>query len=527
MPITPSAPDYISSVRGIIGDVRENYLKKKQLYLQEKDQEDRLSLSYAQLDQQKQLADQQMSMEMYKIGISANNARAQLEASQRASAPAYTSLQQRGYQSASKSELEGEKFKFDQFKEFNRLETEKRKLEQETREREQDFASSRLLQEGVIALNSDDKTKLIEWTNKMAGTILSAKQQNDVYTNALSLVNAKKSLEQSSVNIKTQPEAMSIIQELNMLDVTMFSSDELAGTLKDYTQRMQALGNTDPKMNDAFMTVSQAAAKRKYEYDQEESAKVFNSFLNDAVLGELDPIYQKQWDDLQREYPDEIKRNSSSDYSNKSRRLMFQANKAKSIEELAKKDRFNREQGDKLVSQNVGLASVIEDPVDKRNNYKTFAYSGPDLTPVVGFNGTIHPVTGLITKETLTANEEYIAKITSPAYLMGQVPFTRNMMSGEQQALPTLTQEKAKEIAALPYRSSSRTMLPPQTPAGTAPMAVTPVSNTVPISQDTVSRLVKLYEQDPNALVEGKPIREIIAKLKSAGYSIPEIGQSY
>ena len=526
MPITPSAPDYISSVRGIIGDVRDNFLKKKQLYLQEKDQEDRLSLSYAQLEQQKQLADQQMSMEMYKIGISANNARAQLEAGQRASAPAYTSLQQLGYQNAAKSDLEGEKFKFDQFKEFNKLETEKRKLEQETKEREQDFAASRLLQEGVIALNSDDKTKLIEWTNKMAGTILSSKQQNDVYTNALSLVNAKKSLEQSGVNIKTQPEAMNRVQELNMLDVTRLSSDELAGTLKDYTQRMQALGNTDPKMNDAFMTVSQAAAKRKYEYDQEESAKVFNSFLNDAVLGELDPIYQKQWDDLQREYPDEIKRNSSSDYSNKSRRLMFQANKAKSIEELARMDRANREQGESLVRQNEGLASVREDPTTK-TKYKTFTYSGPDLTPAVGFNATIDPVTGLINKKTVTANEKYIAEITSPAYLTGQVPFTRALMSGEQQAVPFLTPEKAKEIASLPYRSSSKTMLPPQTPAGTAPMAVTPVSNTVPISQDTVSRLVKLYEQDPNALVEGKPIREIIAKLKSAGYSIPEIGQSY
>ena len=526
MPITPSAPDYISSVRGIIGDVRDNFLKKKQLYLQEKDQEDRLSLSYAQLEQQKQLADQQMSTEMYKIGISANNARAQLEASQRASAPAYTSLQQLGYQNAAKSDLEGEKFKFDQFKEFNRLETEKRKLEQETKEREQDFAASRLLQEGVIALNSDDKTKLIEWTNKMAGTILSSKQQNDVYTNALSLVNAKKSLEQSGVNIKTQPEAMNLVQELNMLDVTRLSSDELAGTLKDYTQRMQALGNTDPKMNDAFMTVSQAAAKRKYEYDQEEGAKVFNSFLNDAVLGELDPIYQKQWDDLQREYPDEIKRNSSSDYSNKSRRLMFQANKSKSIQELANMDKFNREQGESLVRQNEGLATVIEDPTTK-TKYKTFAYKSPDLTPSVGYNGTIDPVTGLINKKTVTSNEKYIAEITSPTYLMGQVPFTRGLTTGAQQSVPFLSPEKAKEIASLPYRSTSTTVLPPQTPAGTAPMAVTPVSNTVPISQDTVSRLVKLYEQDPNALVEGKPIREIIAKLKSAGYSIPEIGQSY
>ena len=172
-------------------------------------------------------------------------------------------------------------------------------------------------------------------------------------------------------------------------------------------------------MNDAFMTVSQAAAKRKYEYDQEEGAKVFNSFLNDAVLGELDPIYQKQWDDLQREYPDEIKRNSSSDYSNKSRRLMFQANKSKSIQELANMDKFNREQGESLVRQNVGLASVIVDPVTK-DKYKTFAYKSPDLTPSVGYNGTIDPVTGLINKKTVTSNEKYIAEITSPAYLTGR-----------------------------------------------------------------------------------------------------------
>lgn len=526
MPITPSAPDYISSVRGVIGDVRENYLKKKQLYLQEKDQEDRLSLSYAQLDQQKQLADQQASIEMYKVGVSANNARAQLEASQRASAPLYSSLQEIGGQKNAKAELDQEKFKFDQFKEFNRLESEKKKLEQETREREQDFAASRLQQEGVIALNSDDPTKLIEWTNKMAGTILSSKQQNDVYNNAMSLVNAKKSLEQAGINIKTQPDAMNIIQELNMLDVTRLSSDELAGTLKDYTTRMQGLKNTDPKISDAFITVSQTAAKRKYEFDQEEGSKVFNSFLNDAVLGELDPIYQKQWDNLQKEYPDEIKRGSSSDYSNKSRRLMFQANKAKSIEELARMDRFNREQGENLVRQNEGLATVVEDPTTK-TKYKTFAYKSPDLTPAVGYNATIDPVTGLVNKKTVTANEKYIAEITSPSYLTGQVPFTRGLMSGAQEAVPFLSPEKAKEIASLPYRSSSTTMLPPQTPVGTVPTAATPVSNATQISEGTVSALVKLYEQDPNALFQGKPIREIIAKLKSAGYNIPQAGQSY
>ena len=53
MAISPSAPDYVSQVRGILGDAREDYLKKQQLFQQNEQANANLALQYAQLAMQK------------------------------------------------------------------------------------------------------------------------------------------------------------------------------------------------------------------------------------------------------------------------------------------------------------------------------------------------------------------------------------------------------------------------------------------------------------------------------------------
>lgn len=522
MPITPTAPDYVSQVRGIIGDLREDYIKKQQLFLQERDQDNKLALSYAQLDLQKDQLNMQMGnaareleLGRLKIAAAAQATTSQAAIEQSRYAAEYAKANAASYDKMQKADLEERKFNFDLWKED-------KKLQDEQRIREADTNSGRLQQEGFIALNSDDPTKLIEWTNKLAGSILSQKQRNDVFTNALSLVEAKKKLEQDSINIRTQPKALEIVQGLNMLDVSRLTPDQLAGSLQQATDSFKSLGNTDSKLNDVFMSVSQEVAKRQTDFRQKEYGKSLDSFLKTAAIGELDPQAQKEWNQLQQDFPDDQARVSSSDYSDSVRRLMFQTNKRKSIEQLRAMDKQNLSIVENLVTQNPGLAATKTDPQTKQS-YKVFPYPTPDLTPSIGNDGAIDPDTGLLTKSIIDSNKKWTAEVTSPSFLLGQVPFIRSMNLSAPQA-PVPADKKAIEtVSALPFRSESPSKFDMVQEPGTARVATAPVADKTKISDSTITTIVEAYRNNPDAIIYGRPAREIIANLKAKGYAIPDV----
>jgi hypothetical protein len=514
MPITPNAPDYVGQVRGIIGDLRENYLKKQQLYIQEKDQQERIDLARAQLDMQLQNANVQADIDRSKIALSAQQTAQQAEIEKARYSSAETAAAADAYKDSLKTDLEERKFQSEQQK-INRG------LEQERKDREAEVASGRLYQEMIFALNSDDPTKLIETTNKLAGSILSQKQKNDVFTNALSLIDAKKRLEQDGINIKTQPAALTLLQELNTLDVDKYTPDQFASKLKEYTNQFKGLKNTDPKLNDTFLSLSQDVAKRQNDYMQKEYGKAYSTFLNDAVLGELDPVDQKAWDDLQNQFPTDELKNTGQNYADKTKRLMFQSNKRKSIAQLKKLEEINALTADNLTLQNPGLAAVREDPQTKQK-YRVFPFSTPDLSPVVGYDGSIDPNTGLLTKGVIEANKKWTAEITSPTFLLGQVPMIRSLMPSGFQAGPAATPEQASAMAALPFRASGSSQFVDVPTPGTTNVAVAPVGKQAPISPETISKIVSTFRQNPDAIIYGRPVKEIIANLKARGYEIAD-----
>ena len=228
MAISPNAPEYVGQVRGILGDLRENYLKKQQLYLQEKEQTERMELARAQLNLQAQTAADATQLAQTRLAAEASQAAAQVSANKSRYDSELFKAQQAALKEAVVQDREERKFKFD-------LDKEDRELKKEQEDREKEFESGRLMQEGTVAMNSDYPTKLIEWTNKLAGSILSQKQRNDVYTNALSLVDAKKRLEQDAKNIETQPTALGVVQNLNMLDVSQYTPETFAFEIKKHT----------------------------------------------------------------------------------------------------------------------------------------------------------------------------------------------------------------------------------------------------------------------------------------------------
>jgi hypothetical protein len=228
-------------------------------------------------------------------------------------------------------------------------------------------------------------------------------------------------------------------------------------------------------LNDVFMSVSQEVAKRQTDFSQKEYGKSLDSFLKTAAIGELDPQAQKEWNQLQQDFPDDQARVSSSDYSDSVRRLMFQTNKRKSIEQLRAMEKQNLSITENLVAQNPGLAATKTDPQTKQS-YKVFPYPTPDLTPVIGNDGAIDPDTGLLTKSIIDSNKKWTAEVTSPSFLLGQVPFIRSMNLSAPQAPAPADKKAIETVSALPFRPESPSKFDMVQEPGTARVATAPVA---------------------------------------------------
>jgi hypothetical protein len=505
-----NAPNYIGEVRGIVDDLRNNYIKKQQLALQAQEQNNRMFLGLANLSQQSDLSQAKIDADLQQTETNKNVQLAQLN-SQRYAASAQSA------KDLAQSDLNERKFQFDLWKENNAL-------EKEQREREQEIASARLLQEGVVALNSDDPTKKIEWANKSVASILNGKQQADLWTNALTIVNTKRKLESDITNLKTQEPALAITRDLNKLDVSSMTPDQFAAELEDYNKRFQSLGNTDPKINDLYMSTSQEVAKRQHDFRQKEYGQVMDSFLRSGNLAQLDAQTQKEFDRIHSLFPEGPAR-SSNDFSIQLQRLMFQSNNEKSQTNLADLTQEANAIEENIVAQNPSLAAVRTDP-KTGEKYKVFPYSAPNLTPVVGFNGTIDPDTGLVNKQTLQAYAKWKAEVTSPTFLLGQVPFIRGLNMGAPMIESPAGKKQIEEAAAIPFRSSN--VYNPQVVAapGTAVIPTAPGAPKVQLSEDTVAKVVNLYNTNPDALIGNKSVKEVVARMLATGISLPGLRQT-
>jgi hypothetical protein len=502
MPITPNAPDYVGQVRGILNDLREDYARKQKLYLEELSENNRMELAYAQLAAQQQTANQQNALSRARSTFSDASSLAEMQKAQLAQGD-----------KAAAQDLKEREFKWKQLQDLQKLEDEKRV-------RDQELEAGRIENEGRIALESDDPLKLVEWTNKLAGSILTTQQRNDVYKNAMTLVDTKRKLDQENKNIRTQPQGVQLVQQINMMDVSKYSPDGLSKELEKITNDFKGLGNTDPKLNDLFFNMSTQVATRHADYMKSNIGKEIASFENRARLGQLPQESQKAWDELHKDprFQDEMVRNNSQDYSDSKRRLMFESNRKESIAQLKVLDAQNQAIVTNLLRQNPDLGATVKDP-ETGESFKTFPYPVPDLSPMVGHDAAIDPDTGRLTKSVQDRDKKWKDEITSPTFLIGQVPMMRQFMGGMAGAAPSA---QAKDQANLPIRVQSPSQFA-ETPApGTARIPVVPPSR-VAVSPETVAKIEELYRTNPDGQFNGRSVRALYQRLKDEGY-IPAQG---
>jgi hypothetical protein len=499
MALSPNAPDYVSQVREIIGDLRDNYLKKQQLFQQDEQAKAQVGLGYAQLAAQRENSARQAQLESQRIQAASIDNERQLEQYR-------SGLGQKSFE----NELAYGKFQLDQQKELDKLE-EKRILE------EKDKTAGALEQKFRVAQLSGDPARISAAMEDISNANIDRLQRTAIYDNVYGGIQKNRELAQAEQNLKTATPARALGDRLNLLNPRDYTPDQYVAEVDKVDNEFRALNNTDPRVNEPFSKIRMDAMSKLEKYRQSEIGQMMDSFEDLAEQGRLDPEYQKQYDDL---------KSNPAKYTTKAvQGLAFKRNKANSIAELEAIDRRFAGISENLITQNPGLSITKTDP-QTGESYRTFTYESPDLTPREGYNATIDPDTGLLTKAAQDRIKKWEDEVTSPNFLYGQVPLIRQFQTQQLQAgaPATAPTDKAKkettQAAALPFRTKSSFE---GARPGTTTIPVASKNKPTQISDSTLATIAEAYRRDPNAVVYGRPAREILATLKARGYTIPGV----
>lgn len=496
MALSPNSPDYVSQVRGIIGDVREDYLKKQQLFQQNEQAKAQNALAYAQLGAQRDNAQRQADLDSQRIeAANIDNVRqaAQLNSQLR--------------QKQLENDLAYGRFDLDRQKEERRLQVD-RDAE------DKDKTAAALEQKFRLAYLGGNPNEVNNVMNEIGQSNLDRLQRVSITQNVNAGLEATRKLEEADRNLKTATPARGFIGQFATLDPAKLNPEQYLAQAEGLREQFLDLNNTDPRVNDAFSKNYSAAVDKLNKYKESEIGSLKESFRKMAAQKtRLEPEWQKKYDDLVR----------SPDYSEDALQgLMFAYNKSKAINELQGYDNRLSTISQNLINQNPGLAVTRTDDVTGET-YRTFTYPIPDLTPVEGYNATIDPETGRITKAAQDRIKKWEDEVTSPNFLYGQVPMIRQFQTQQANApatQPTKPSEKGKstaQTAPLPFRSGSTFDVGQP---GTSVIPVAPKQQ-AQISPATIVMIAEAYRKDPNAVFNGRKAVDILATLKSRGYDIP------
>ena len=498
MALSPNAPDYIGEVRSIIGDVRENYLKKQQLFQQNEQAKAQTALGYAQLAAQRDNAQRQADLDAQRI-----------EAANIDNMRQATQLNAQLGQKQVENDLAYGRFDLERQKEERRLQ-----VDRDAQDKDKNAAA--LEQKFRLAYLSGNPEAVNYVMDEIGQSNLDRMQRISVTQNVMAGIEANRKLEEADRNLKTSTPARGIINQFSSLDPSKLNPEQYLMQADKFREQFLDLNNTDPRVNDAFSKNYAGAVDKLNKYKQSEIGALKESFRSMAAQKtRLEPEWQKKYDDLVR----------SPDYSEDALQgLMFAYNKSKSINELKDYDNRFSTISQNLINQNPGLAITKTDPATGET-YRTFTYPIPNLTPVEGYNATIDPETGLITKSARDRMKKWEDEVTSPNFLYGQVPMIRQFQTQQANIPPTPATgteatKQNKPVAqgsSIPFRSDSKfdTGVPGTV---TVPVATKPQ---VQISPATIAIIVEAYRKDPNAVFNGRKAVEILSTLKSRGYEIP------
>jgi hypothetical protein len=503
MPLSPNAPDYVGQVRGILDDLRGDYLKRQQLFQQEQQAAAQNALGYAQLGAQQQNSARQAALDEQRIEAANIDNMRQMEQFK-------SQLGQQEIQNA----LAIGRYDLDRDKE-------ERKLQADKDAADRDKTAAVLEQKYRIAVLKNDTDEQRKVLDEIGNSNLDRAQRISVTQNVMTGIEATRKLEESERNLRTATPARSVASSVQSLNAQDLTPDQFQAKIDEHDKQFRDFNNTDPRVNDDYSKARAFAMEKMQKYRSSVVGQEKEQFEDRGEQGRLEPEWQKQYDDLKK----------SPNYSSKAvQGLMFKRNKQETIAQLKQIDNRLSRISQNLIIQNPGLAIIKKDEVTGEP-YRTFTYESPDLSPVESHTGTIDPQTGRMTKAAEDRVKKWEDEVTSPNFLYGQVPIIRKFETEQANVPPmpstgtppTKQGEKGKTIvqsAPIPFRSGSRFDIGQP---GTAVIPTAPKTQSAQISPATIAIVVEAYRKDPNAVVFGRKASEILATLKAQGIEIPNM----
>jgi hypothetical protein len=487
MALSPNAPDYVSQVRGVINDLRQNYVQKQQLFQQAQQAQAQIGLGYAQLAAQRDNQARQADLDERRIEVQSLQNQRELE-----------SLAFNRQRQAASDLLDRQKFDLLQEEKNQKM----REIESKNRE---EAESGRLYSVVRDARLSGDPEKIAEAEGQLDNAALSANIKGQIL-DRLDIADARRLKLQTDVDIKQKrPQVNEVLAQAANLPIDRMLPDDAQDALNNLYSAYQEIGSPDPdaanKLNAIFSQKQAQLLKLRDDVTIQGIAQLVEdgaqeNFFSRKYPGPDGVAFQKRYDEITKGVPKEQRDKDPTIFS-RLKGLAADIHLVDSQEALNNtKARFIIAQ-ENLVKKNPALGIETIDPAtgDKR---VTFAAPMPNMT--LGPND-VDLRTGKITKEKQREIEQYQSVLDRT--LAGDFNPLNMLLGRTINQSPTAKSSNAPFIPNDPYATTAQI---PVAPTGTAVVRTgTPTAPSAQTTRPSDEEILKMAE-DPktaNMIVPG------------------------
>lgn len=465
MALSPNAPDYVSEVRGILNDLRQNYIQKQQLFQQEQQAQAQIGLGYAQLSAQRDNQARQAALDEQRLDVQRLQNEREIE-----------NLAYNRERQAMSDRLEAQKFELLQQEKDQKM----REIDNKNREEAESGRLFSLLQKARASENLEEIAKAEgEFQSSTLSGILKSQLLDRLDISA----ERKRLVDEKIANQKLRPQANALIVQAANLPLDRMSPEDASLALNDLEMKFSQLGVTDDTAKQ-FSTVLNQKNSQLAKLANDVVISGISQLNADGATGNiLSPKFQAKYDAIKKQFPNWQDRMDNPDAFNQLRGLAKDIHKEETQNYLEDtKTRFMIDQKN-LVEKNANLGVETVDPVTGQKKI-TFVLSMPNMNLT---DRDIDPRTGKLLKAKEEEIKDY-ARVLSRA-LAGDInPLQMILGRAIAAAPPNPNIKKLEFIPNIPFDTTASTGGVPAGIPGTAVIpAVVPTRPTRPSDEQIVA----------------------------------------
>jgi hypothetical protein len=449
MALSPNAPDYVSEVRGVINDLRQNYVQKQQLFQQAQQAQAQIGLGYAQLASQRDNHARQAALDEQRIAVQSLQSQRDLE-----------NLAFNRERQAASDRMEAQK--------FDLLQKERdQKMEEIDNKNKEEAESGRLFSLVRDARLSGDLDKIAKAEGELDNAALSAALKGQIL-DRLDIADARRLKFQTDNEIRQKrPQVNDVLAQAANLPIGNMLPDDAQDELNNLYATYQKIGSPDPdsasKLNAIFSQKQAQLLKLRDDVTVQGITQLVEdgaqeNFFTRQYPGSAGVAFQKRYDEITKGIPKGERIKDPTIFS-KLKGLAADIHLVDSQESLDNTKASFIIAQENLVKKNPNLAieTIDQTTGDKRI---TFVMPMPNMT--LGPND-VDLRTGKITKEKQREIDQYQNLLNRT--LAGDFNPLNMLLGRTISQSPAAKSSNAPFVPNDPYATTAQT---PVTPTGTA-----------------------------------------------------------